>query len=165
MGLRINRIPPGLLSLLDAQSSGQNPVSLHEELSGTIELGVQYAAASGVLRSATTGAAAAVGRVEAVSFRAAAGELLVCTYAAAQPTAVLAAGVSARFRLVVYDYGLGGNVWGGTVISGSPTELPVASTDRVLFIPPGYGLGVMVEAVAGAGATFVINALCSSLKV
>ncbi len=165
MALPINRIPPGLLSLLDANTGGQNPLSLHEELSGTVELGPQYLAASGQLRSGTTGAAAAPGRVESLLFRAQPGEILALTYAYAAPSAVLAAGVSCRFRLCIYDYGIGGNVWGGTVISGSPTELPVASTDRVLFIPPGYGVGVMVEQMAGAGTTFVINGLVSSLKV
>lgn len=165
MSLRINRIPPGLLSLLDANTGGQNPVSLHEELSGTVELGQQYLAASGQLRQGNTPVAAAVGRFENTLFRAQPGEILACTFAAAIPTAALGAGVSVRYKLVVYDYGLGLNIWAGTVASGITTEYPIASTDRILFIPPGFGLGIQVEQVAGVGATFGIYGLVSSLKV
>jgi hypothetical protein len=164
----INRVPPGLLSLLDVKSMGVNPVQLGDQLLPVIELGNQYAAATGQLQTGTTPVAAAPGRVEpssGYSYRAGPGELLVVSYVCARTTAVLGAGVSARFRVCMYDATLGANVWGGTVISGSATEAPQASTDRVLFVPPGFGVGVQVEQVAGGTPAFTLSGIVTILKI
>jgi hypothetical protein len=164
----INRVPPGLLSLLDVKSMGVNPVQLGDQLLPVIELGNQYAAATGQLLTGTTPAAAAPGRVEpssGYSYRAGPGELLVVSYICGRTSAALGAGVSCRFRICVYDATLGANVFGGTVISGSVGELPQASTDRVLFVPPGFGIGVQVEQIAGGNATFLLSGIVTVLKI
>lgn len=168
MAIRINRIPPGLLALLDAQSSGVNPVALHEELTGNVDLTDLYLAANSQLRTSTTGAAAAVGRVDpsiAYFFRANPGELIVLSFVVAQPTVPLAAGISCKFRVCVFDYTLGNNVWAGQQAVGLTGEQPCASADRVLVVPPGFGVGVQVDQIAGGAATFSVKGLVSILKV
>lgn len=163
----INRVPPGLLSLLDIKSLGLNPVLLSDELGGTIELGGLYIAAIAQEQIGQTAAVAAPGAVSTTfsgsTFRPPPGELWVVEKAAAQPTAVLGAGQSYRFRLCVYDSTLGPLLWVGDSSTGAAGDRPSVGANGII-LGPGQGLGIQVDSVTAGTASFQLAAMVAVLK-
>ena len=169
MPLPINRVPPGLVSLLDVKNYGMNPVQLGDQLNPVLDLGNAYAAANARLLNGTSNAIAAVGTYSTPAagstFVVPAGQLWIIEKCAVRPTAAIGAGVTCTFALCVYDTVLGPPIWASASKSGAATQVPVVGTDRQLIVPAGQGLGFVVEAIAGGNVTFRIDASVTVLTV
>lgn len=163
----INRIPPGLLSLLDLKTMGQNPVLLGDELLAQIDLTELYVGAVATTRQGTTNAFAAPGlypTATGYSFVAQPGELLVIEKVCIIPTANLAVGVTQRARIAVAD-SAGVMTYVSPAASGTAGERPAVAVDRNLVLGPGQTLQLWIEAAAGAATAWILSGNVASLRV
>lgn len=144
----INRIPPGLLSLLGIKGTGLNPVLLADELRPIIDTTqAYYAAVSQPYQDVATGLTA-VGFFGGTISSPPPGELWVFPSATVGFGAALAAGTTYKVRLAVGQLGSGEILHTGPgVAEGTVGSRPIAPDAGPLYVRPGETLGVWVEAV------------------
>lgn len=168
MPLPINRVPPGLLSLLDTKSGGVNPLVLSDELSGSLELLPFYAAATGQQYNGDSVAAAAVGQLAPLgagdNMRVPASQLWVVPFFNVRSGAVLAGG-NCNVCLCVYNTSLGSLIWSSPNQAFVAGERVCIGTDRTLVLGPGYGLGIHISGMTAAAQVFQFNAYMSRLSL
>jgi hypothetical protein len=164
----INRVPPGLLSLLDIKSLGVNPVQLADQMSPVIDLANLYLEAVSTARIGLTATVTTVGAkspATGFSFQPGAGEIFVITKAAVAGSVVNPAATSYRVQACVYDNALGPVLEVGNPVSGAAGELVAASINRPLILTPGQGFGLFVASVTlGTSITFAISGQVAILR-
>ncbi len=164
----INRVPPGLLSLLDIKSMGVNPVQLADLLSPTIELADLYLQAIASPQSGLTAVLNATGAASPAtgnSFRPGPGELWVVTKCCVSGITQNPAATTYRVAACVYDASLGPVVQVGASNEGNAGDWVAASIDSPVILTPGLGLGVFVHDVAlGTGIQFRIAGTVAVLR-
>lgn len=169
MPLPINRVPPGLVSLLDVKNYGMNPVQLADQLSPTLDLGNAYAAANAQVVYGATAGLAAVGTFAPTAagdnFRVPAGQLWIVEKIAITPQAALGAGNTLTFAVCVYEITNGFVLYAGRPVSGAVGDRPIGSTDRQLIVPAGQAIGLIIESIAGPAITFDFNGSVTRLSV
>lgn len=169
MPLPINRVPPGLLSLLDTKSGGVNPLVLSDELNGSLELLPFYSIASGIQINGDSAASNAVGQLAPLAagdnFRVPAGEIWVVQFVAIRSGAVLGAGTTVKCAPCIYNTSLGSVVWSDSQQEFLTGERVCVSTNRALVIGPNFGIGVHISGYVGLAQVFQFNALVSKLRL
>lgn len=169
MPLPINRVPPGLLSLLDTKSGGVNPLQLSEVLSGSLELLPFYTAANSGLVSGNTAATNVTGAVAPTAsgnnFRTPNSELWILSYAAVRSAAVLGAATTVKAALCIYDVALGVVTWCDSHQSFTTGERVAVSTNRTLVMGPNDGLGIHFAGYAGVAEVYQFNAQLTRLTI
>jgi len=147
--LPINRVPPGLLSLLDTKSGGVNPLQLADQLTGVIELTNLYALATGQQLLGTTAAVSSIGNFAPVAagenFRALPGELWYVPYINVRMSAALGANEEITGALSIYNTSLGNLIWTGPTRTFTGGQRASFSTDRPIVIGPNFGIGIEVH--------------------
>lgn len=168
MPLPINRVPPGLLSLLDTKSGGINPLQLADELSGSIELLDFYAATTNEYEYGDSVSTNAVGQLAPLgagdNMRVPAGEIWIVDYIAVRSGAVLGAATSVTAAVCLYNSSLGTVMYAGRPSRFITGERVCVSTDRRLVIGPNYGIGVHLSEYVGLAQVFQFTAAISKLK-
>lgn len=139
----VNRVPPGLLSLLAIKASGQNPSMLGDALVPTIDVTSLYLNGFGESASVLTAAVTANGFWGVTAFDAGPGELIVLTSCVAYVDANLGAGTSITYALVIADntgvsapYALL-----APEVTGTVGGRPMTGSTQAWIIPPGYRVG------------------------
>lgn len=155
----INRIPPGLLSLLGIKGTGLNPVLLGDELRAIIDTTEAYYAAVSQPYEDTTAALTVTGFAGGTVASPPPGELWVFPTVIAKFSAPLAAGTTYRVRVAVAQSG-GGQLLhvGADAAAGTVGSQPVTAEAGPIYVRPGELLGVFVEqATLGTAGGCVIN--------
>lgn len=149
----INRLPGGLLSLLGIKSVGLNPQILADSVQPTIDLGRFYEAYGSQVVTGANGSASGIGVFYAsewwnqVSNNEVWAVQSVCIALAGY--AALPAATTYRARVAIF------NPNNGVVVQGAPealtfttgeTPLWTLSPDAVILVPPGFALGLFVNA-------------------
>lgn len=155
----INRIPPGLLSLLGIKGTGLNPVLLADELRPIIDTTEAYYAAVSQPYEDTTAALSTTGFAGGTISSPPPGEIWIFPSVIAKFSAALAAGTTYRVRIAVAQAGSGQLLHiGPDAASGTTGSQPVTSSAGPIYVRPGELLGVFVEAVTlGTAGGCVIN--------
>lgn len=160
----INRVPPGLLSLLGIQSTGQNPSTLGDTVSPTLDLLPLYIQANSI--SEGTSAVISTQGVWQFNIGAGPGEILIVNGLLQYAAGALAAGTTIAFTPIIISTAgtpfavapLGPNVRqtaGNSIASGSPDTF---------FIPPSHNLGLYcTELVLGTAPT--VNCYARTLRL
>lgn len=157
-GFQVNRVPPGLLSLLDMKALGQNPVTLSEQLVPTLDLYENYIASiSRVEDGNTTGTVGATGIFPFVVALASPGELVIVSRAVAAPTANLGAATTLTFSIGVYDIPSSQMLDSGTPVTGTTGGRPLAVAPKFTILAPGQGLAVFCHAWTAGGVAPTIR--------
>jgi hypothetical protein len=164
----INRVPPGLLSLLDIKSLGVNPVQLADQMSPVIDLANLYIESISTTRSgvtATVNSTGAKSPATGFSFQPGAGEIFVLTKAAVAGSAQNPSATTYRIQACVYDNALGPVLEVGNPVEGNAGDWVAASINRPLILTPGQGFGLFVADVTlGTAITFQISAQVAILR-
>lgn len=163
----INRVPPGLLSLLDIKALGQNPSLLSDTVQPTLDVLNFYARSYGQLVTDFSNIPAAVGFLPVTAFDAGPGEIVICAGVCIIADATLAAGTTVRWRGVVADAATGRLVSTvGERVNAAAGEQLSSGTDELVIVPTGNRLGVMVEQLTlGTGPRARISARIIRLLV
>lgn len=143
MASLINRVPPGLLSLLDIKASGQNPTILPDTLVPQLDVTDLYLNGFGEQASVLTAAITANGFWGVTAFDAGPGELIVLTSCVAYVDANLGAGTSLTYALVIAD-NTGVSAPYALIapeVTGTVGGRPMTGSTRNWIIPPGYRIG------------------------
>jgi hypothetical protein len=144
----INRVPPGLLSLLGIQSTGRNPVLLADDLQPVLNLTDAYLFAQSVPFADTTAAIGATGFVSGLSSPTPPpGEIWVFSSYTVVFTVPLPAGTTYRVRPCVGETSSGIIVHCGEVASGTVGERPIARSGEPFYVAPGQLVGAYCESV------------------
>lgn len=163
----INRVPPGLLSLLDIKALGENPSTLADVVQPTIDLLDFYFRIYSSLVTDFTAVPAAVGFQPVTAFDTGPGEIVICAGLGCIADSTLAAGTTVRWTPVIADQATGrvlSQVAPET--SGQATEQPYTGTDAVVALGPGTRLGVMISQLTlGTGPRARISARILRLRV
>jgi hypothetical protein len=168
MPSQVNRVPPGLLSLLGIKSTGVNPTMLGEELTPTMDLTQMYAAGHAVSLFGTTGVINATGMWDGGGLtQVPAGEFWICDSVCITSTAVLGAGTIYRGRAAVAD------VTGGIIRVLGPTSGNVTQTERFatqlqgpIYVRPNETIGVFIEGfTAGVAQAFNVSGRLLRLSI
>lgn len=164
----IQRLPPGLLSLLGIQTAGQNPQSLSDIITGTIDLGRLYLEGFALPEAAATNAPAAPGffLVNGPLLLPGPGEILLCNGISATAQAAIGAGVTMSYKLAITQNIVGGvfATFGETITAGAGA-IPATGTTDLIFIPPGFSPGIYVDSITGgAGPAFAVRSKVSRLR-
>lgn len=169
----INRVPPGLLSLLGIKSLGMNPAQLADELRGILDLTQLYTEAANETIFGTTPAVNAVGQFEFTNTGTRAkpnpGELWVVRRVAVAPTAALGAGTTYNVQLCTI-HSTYGQVTGmiGQPISATVGASPATgSTEGVPFlVSANTSIALWCNSLTlGVAANFIYTAQICRLQV
>lgn len=163
----INRVPPGLLSLLGIKAMGENPVVLSDQLQPTLELSDLYAGANAIRLNGSTGNITGTGLFQVTALQPPSGEIWVVSSCCYRTNAALAAATTIRGRAVVHDVSLGVPVYADSgTLTGTTGEQPSMGWARPVIIPPGYGVGVFIDAaIIGTAPTVRFDALLLRLAI
>lgn len=163
----INRVPPGLLSLLDIKALGQNPSLLTDSVQPTIDLSEFYARIYSSLVTDLTVVPGTVGFQPVTAFDTAPGEMVVLAGLGCLADSPLAAGTSVRCTPVIADQATGRVLSQiAPETSGTAGEQPYTGTDQLVTLGPGTRLGVMISALTlGTGPRLRISARVLRLRV
>lgn len=171
MPQQINRVPPGLLSLLGIKSVGQNPALLSELLQPTVELLDLYTEAAIESVTATVGNVNTTGSWNFVTsgtrMRPNPGELWIVRRMTVVPTINLNAGTSYGYIAGVINSTNGG-LHGvlGVHASGGPGTRPACGTEVPFIIGPASELTLWVESLTlGIANDFGCNAQITRLQI
>jgi hypothetical protein len=159
----INRVPPGLLSLLGIQSTGINPSVLLDSVQPVFDLEQLYLQASSI--SEGTSISLTSQGVFQFNIGAGPGEVLVVNGCAMYATGALGAGTTIAFTPIVISTTatpfavtiVGPNVrqtTGNSIVSG---------TDQTFFVPPNHNLGLYCTEWAGIAPT--VNCFARTLRL
>lgn len=165
----INRVPPGLLSLLDIKSLGQNPIALADQLSPVLELASLYFESIAGRVTGSTPAVNTVGQSEftgaGTRLRPNPGELWIIRRVAVRPLAALGAGTTYNFSFGLIDASLGTPTFVGTTISGTTGGVPAASAEGLIITASTAGCLWVHSGTFGVPATFEYNAQVAILRI
>lgn len=158
MAGEINRVPAGLLSILDMKARGQNPRSLAEQVIGTVELGQQYLLQNRVWVSGNSAAVNAPGPFSTITVPS--NEYWYINRVLARTGVNLAAATEYRVGVSLQRSNVAGAVI-GTAITLDPTLFevgmrPAVFTDRPFWASPGDALGVWCSWFAGTAVQFTV---------
>jgi len=161
----INRVPPGLLSLLGIKAMGENPVVTTDELRPTIELLNFYVGPNSTRLNGSTGNITGTGLFQVTALAPPTGEIWLVDSCCYRTNAVLAAATTIRGRAVVHDVSLGVPVYADSgTLSGTTGEIPSMGWSRPVIIGPGYGVGIFIDsAVIGTAPTIRFD--CKLLRL
>jgi hypothetical protein len=149
MPSQINRVPPGLLSLMDIKALGRNPDLLLDEVRPVFELREFYtriytqSEGTALLAVATPGAHAFTG------ITAGPGEVVLVSGLCVFTSAALAALTEIRFRAAVILNSTPAVpiTICGDLAEGVAADIPVSGNNDLVVIPPGHSLGFVVERI------------------
>lgn len=163
----INRVPPGLLSLLGIKAMGENPVVLTDELTPSIELLDFYAGANAIRLNGSTGNITGTGLFQVTALQPPTGEIWLINTCCYRTNAALAAATTIRGRAVVHDVSLGVPVYADSgTLTGTTGEVPSMGWSRPVIVQPGYGVGLFIDsATIGTAPTVRFDALLLRLTV
>lgn len=156
----VNRVPPGLLSLLGIKALGVNPSVLPDELTSTIELLDLYAAANSTIGQFPTAVVGAVGLFAGTGGTVPAGKLWLVSNVTVVTTATLAAGTTyVDITPVWYEAGLPRVMTFGQVKAGGTAGQRIAvGSDTPVILPPNASVGLHCGGVTlGTSQAFYIN--------
>jgi hypothetical protein len=161
----INRVPPGLLSLLGTKAMGINPSVLPDTVQPIVDTTQAYLGAFAERLQVDTSAVTARA-VLGSSGQLAPGVGEIFAVNSCIAFAQVAAASTLRMRLVLFDVGTG-NVFAAAPASASAaaSEWAICSWDGPLYIPTGFELGVAVESFSGAPGTIRLGSIFTRLKV
>jgi len=155
----INKVPAGLLSLLQIQAVGENPKVLNDVVQPVIDLTAMYSRdPSFVLSRDTTGINATL-IFSWPNVAPPQGQMWVFENLNLHCTAALGAGTTLRGRACVFEVATTAvlhfiaDTTG--VLSGTTGERPCAGIRGPVIVRHGQQLGFFVEAIVGAGAPIV----------
>lgn len=156
MPSQINRVPPGLLSLLGIKALGQNPSVLNDTVQPTVDLIRWYLSIYSQLETSDV-AVGAVGIVISTTLRAGPGEMLILDGAASFTLNQLPATTEYRYQLAVAEIVTGRvcQMIGERSATGVATDLVSSGASDFVVMPPGYGLCVLTERYINAPAPTV----------
>lgn len=141
----INRVPPGLLSLLGIKSLGQNPQFLPDTVQVTLAMERLYVSGFAAREVSSTGAFASPG-FKATSLAPNPGELMVLDGICGYSLAALGAGTTLKFKIVIADNASGTpTAVLSETASGTAGEIPSCGSDRLVVVPAGSVLGIHVD--------------------
>lgn len=162
----INRVPPGLLSLLGIQSTGRNPVLLADDLQAVLDLTQSYFIGQSQVYGDVTAALGTTGFFSGAVGSPSAGELWVFSQVVIA-CGVLPAATTYRVRPAVAQVGTGEILHVSSMTaSGTAGERPVAATTEPIYVRPNELLGVFVESVTlGTASPFAIYGRRTILRV
>jgi hypothetical protein len=154
----INRVPPGLLSLLGIKGTGQNPVLLADELVTTLNTTEAYYAAVSQPYQDVVTTPGTVGFFGGTISSPPAGELWVFPNVQCAFGAPLAAGTTSKVRLAVAQLGSAEILHASPgVCEGTVASRPLGPDSGPLYVRPGETLGVWVESLTlGTAASVAI---------
>jgi len=142
----VNRVPPGLLSLLGIKAGGQNPAILPDTLQPTLELLELYIAGNAQETLQLTSAVNLPGIWGIVSPAPGPGEIYYVERFSVGILSVLAAGTVYRVQPAIYDASAANKVWTfGPPVSAAAGEIFNCASDRPFILPAGYRLAAMVS--------------------
>lgn len=151
----INTQPTGLLSVLGIKSVGQNPAVLSDLVQPVVNLDDAYGLGSSSYVQGSIGTLNTIGLNSAFPV-VPAGEAWLVHEMGVQSIAVLAAATSYRLAPCVFSQGLNLNLYTGPMQSFIAGERVLFSTDRKVFVPAGFQLGLAVSALALGTATAIL---------
>lgn len=155
----VNRAPPGILSLLNAKGGVTVPL-LGDELSPTLEMSEFYTQGFATPQYGDSVPITVRNAYQfansGYNFKPDPGHILVIDYACCGTTAVIGAGATYEFQLVVMDVSAGPRL-GYPILSSRPQtgaagEQPIVSLERRVVITPGFALGLWIKGLTGAPA-------------
>lgn len=162
----INRVPPGLLSLLGIKALGQNPSVLGDLLQAHLDVTSLYLNAFADVTAATTTAFSSPGIQGPSGFTVPPGEMWVVTRACAYTSSALAAATAARVRMAVYDTVQQRLQLVGEAASGIAGERMSCALDGPIVLTSGEAVQVYCEAfTAGTGFAMTVAAKIAKLTV
>lgn len=161
----VNRVPPGLLSLLGIKALGINPSILPDELQPNLDITSLYAVANSELLGGTTAAVGAPGVSAVSALLVPAGEIWIMNRGALYATANLGAGTTYRIRLAIYDSPNQRIVQVSPAATAAATERVSTSIDGPIIMVPGEQLVAYCEQFAGIAQTLRIDAKITRLAV
>lgn len=162
----VNRVPPGLLSLLGIKALGVNPSVLGDELTAELDVTSLYLASNAELLGGATNTLTAPGVFPVGALLVPAGELWVVNRASAHATANLAAATTYRYRIAVYDAPNQRIVQVGSLATGTVGERLSSAFDEPIVMPAGEQLVIFCEqATLGTAQTMRIDAKVTRLVI
>lgn len=164
----INRVPPGLLSLLGIKSLGQNPSLLADQVAPILELGNFYLGASSQIVGTTTGTVNATGIWAVAAIQPNPGELIICSSLFCSTAANLAAATTIRFVPVVFNVqsGLPISSPSARLASGTAGERPSSGWEQAVVIAPGQCAGIWVDSITlGTAPDIRVDARVTRLAI
>lgn len=164
----VNRVPPGLLSLLDIKSLGQNPTVLSDTITPNIDVLRAYVAAFSQPLAVSSAPVSAAGFFAAgAPLEPTPGQILILDGVCAVAQAAIGAGVTMTIKMGITQQTLGGvfSVFGNTVTATTGAQPAIGSNDLII-LPAGYWVGIYADSVSGgAGPTFAIRARATRLVI
>lgn len=151
----INRVPPGLLSLLGVKALGQNPSILPDTVQPQLELLDMYLAGNAQEAQSTTSAINLPGIWGVTTPAPGPGEMFYVQHLSVGSLVVLAAATGFRVQCAMYDVTAANKVWTlGPEVAATTGEMFFSSNYRPFILPAGYRLAAFVSHfLAGGVAT------------
>lgn len=158
MPSQVNRVPPGLLSLLGIKASGQNPSILPDTLTPTLELLDLYMAGNAQEVVASTSAVNLVGIWGVASLQPGPGELYLVERMSVSTTTALAAGTTYEVQPMLYEASTGARRYTvGPRVGATVGQVFCTASERPFIVTPGYRLGAFVSvATLGVAQQFAV---------
>lgn len=163
----VNRVPPGLLSLLGIKAGGNNPSVLPDVLTPTLELLELYVAGNAVDGVAATSVITGLGVWGVAAFQPNPGELLYVERMSVSRTAGLAAGTTYTLQPCLYDLNTASKIFAvGPAITATAGLSLLTASERPFIVPPGYRLAAFCsQFVAGTVVSFNVAARYTTLSI
>lgn len=159
----VNRVPPGLLSLLGIKAGGQNPSILPDVLTPTLELMELYSSANATEAAGTTSAVNLTGLWGIAALQPGPGEIFLVERMTVDLVNVLAAGTTMRVQPCFYQnypYTV------GLPAEAGPGEVLSVFSQRPFILPAGHRLALFAsKVVLGVAAQFRIQARYLALTI
>lgn len=165
MPQQVNRVPPGLISLLGIKGSGQNPQLLADLITPTLDVTQAYLAGFSDRLQVDTAAVTARGILgSSGQLSPGPGEIFAVNECVAVNLG--AAASTLRIRLCLYDTGTG-NIFAASpdAASSAANEWAISAWHGPLYVPSGFDLGVVVESFTGTPGTIRLAAMFTRLRV
>lgn len=162
----VNRLPPGLLSLLGIKALGVNPSILPDELTPNLDVTALYLNGNAESVSGATNSVTADGVFTVAATLVPAGELWVVNSAALYSTAALAAGTTYTFSLGLWESYNSRVVRTGPIVSATAGQRPYTAIDGPFILTPGDQLALFCQTyIAGTARAFVCSARITRLLI
>jgi len=161
----INRVPPGLLSLLGIKALGQNPSVLGDLLQAHLDVTSLYLNAFADVTANTTTAFNSPGIQGPSGFTVPPGEMWVVTRAAGYTGANLPAATTVRCRMSVYDTVSQRLQYVGPSTTATTGERLSCALDGPVVLTSGEAVQVYCESFTGTGIAMTVAAKVAKLTV
>lgn len=154
----INRVPPGLLSLLGIKALGQNPSVLSDTIAAEIDVAPLYLQAFSELVANSTTPFTTTGIVGGLVV-VPAGEMWIVNRAACYAGAVIGAATTCRIKLVVYESVSQRILLTSEASTATTGERFLCSLQGPLVLSSGEQVAVFCESFTGAAAVTATMAM------